>query len=108
MARKSELERAWRKSRPAKDLKRTRPPTTVLSVRVPAALHRRLAERARADGKPESVIARELIERGLASDPAVPADLARLFARWVEEGAAAYGHSKSRSRKKRSPSGEDL
>ncbi|MFA5786150.1 MAG: hypothetical protein WDA71_04060 [Actinomycetota bacterium] len=76
---------AWRKGKPA-DIKRTRPATSVLSVRVPRDLLKELANRARREGKAPSILARELLERGLSPDsPTTPAELARAFSRWVEE-----------------------
>lgn len=79
------LEEAWLQGEPV-ELKRTRPPTSVLSIRVPSELLKELTERARRQGKPASHLARELIEAGLVADsPSTPEDLARTFSRWVEE-----------------------
>ena len=100
-----EIVQAWRSGKPAKDLQRITPPTSVLSVRLPWALLDRLAERAKAEGKHESELARDLIERGLSGDPAIPADLARLFSRWVEEGATVYDKRKRRESRGGYPSG---
>jgi len=76
---------AWEDGRPA-DLDRRRPPTSVLSIRIPAEMLRTLSERARAEGKSASVFARELIEAGLASEhPGTPEELAKAFTRWARE-----------------------
>lgn len=81
----SDLERAWSEGESV-DLKRERSATSVLSIRVPTKLLEALSERAASEGKPASLLARELIERALESDwPSTPRELARAFSRWVEE-----------------------
>jgi len=68
------------------DIERERPISSVLSIRVPKALMRRLDQRARKLGKSPGTLARELIEDGLMDDgERTRDDLARLFSRWVEE-----------------------
>lgn len=92
----AEIEAAWARGRPA-ELKRERPSSSVLSIRVPTELLETLSERAKTEGKPASLLARDLIERGLAIEgPMTPADLARMFARWVEETLPAGGTRPSR------------
>ena len=81
----ADLQHAWERGEPV-ELKRDRPPTSVLSIRVPSPLFDELSERARDVLKPVSHVARELIESGLARQgPSTPPDLARSFSRWVEE-----------------------
>lgn len=92
-----DLPRAWREGRSATDIVRTRPATSVLSIRVSERVLKRLGERARAEGRQISIVARELIEDGLARDaPATPRELARLFSRWVEEAARLKPPKKNR------------
>ena len=80
-----EIARAWRRGKPA-DIERKRPSSSVLSIRVPEVLMRRLDQRARSLGKSPGTLARELIEDGLMDNGGrTPDDLARLFSRWVEE-----------------------
>lgn len=81
----AELVESWERGEPI-ELKRDRPPTSVLSVRVPSEVLRTLTERARLRGTTTSQVARELIERGIESEePTTPADLAKRFGRWVDE-----------------------
>jgi plasmid stability protein len=80
-----DLRRAWERGKPA-ELERGRPRTSVLSIRVPTELLRELSDRAGAQGKSTSELARELIESALLADgPSTPRELAAAFARWVEE-----------------------
>lgn len=81
----ADLQAAWEKGTPA-EVKRTRPPSSVLSIRVPSELIEALSRRAKTEGKPASILAREIIERGLTDErPMTPPDLARAFSKWVEE-----------------------
>lgn len=82
----SDLERAWQEGAPADDITISPRLSVVLSIRLPAHLLDDLGRRAEAEGRTESQVARDLIEVGLASDlPTTPPELARAFARWVEE-----------------------
>lgn len=76
---------AWEKGAPV-EVKRIRPSTSVLSTRLPRDLFQGLSLRAEAEGKPVSLLARELIERGLESGgPQTPAHLGSMFQRWLTE-----------------------
>ena len=76
---------AWEKGTPV-DVKRVRPSTSVLSTRLPRDLFESLSLRAEAEGKPVSLLARELIESGLeAVGPQTPLHVATMFHRWTEE-----------------------
>lgn len=81
----ADLARAWDRGRPA-DIRRSRSPTTVLSVRVSDEVLERLSSRAHQEGTSVSDVARRLLERGLDDElPGTPTELARAFARWVDE-----------------------
>ena len=80
-----DLQAAWERGAPA-EIRRVRPATSVLSIRVSSELLEALSERAREAGKSASVFARELIEDGLASNqPSTPTELAKYFTRWAHE-----------------------
>jgi hypothetical protein len=82
---KREIIDAWRRGKPFEGDRR-RPPTSVLSIRIPTEILQELTDRAVRANKPASQYARELIEDCLASEPGVgPSIWSRLFSRWVAE-----------------------
>lgn len=80
-----DLIQAWEQGKPA-DIKRVRPSSSVLSIRIPHELFEDLSNRAEEAGKSVSQFARELIEQGLTSDvPSTPVEVASMFYRWAHE-----------------------
>ena len=80
-----DLQAAWERGTPA-EIRRVRPATSVLSIRVPSELLETLSQKAREEGKSASVFARDLIEAGLSSNqPSTPSELAKYFTRWAHE-----------------------
>lgn len=76
---------AWEKGKPV-DVARTRLPSSVLSIRLPSSVFEEVSLKAEAAGSSASQFAREVIERGLASEgPSTPLDVASMFHRWAAE-----------------------
>lgn len=79
---------AWDKGAPV-EVKRIRPSTSVLSIRLPLEVFHEISARAEAQDISVSAFGRELIERALTTDaPTTVPELAAVFQRWVAEIAS--------------------
>lgn len=75
----------WEKGTPV-EVKRERPSTSVLSLRLPKELFEQISDQAEARGMSVSAFGRDLIERALISQmPSSPIDVASMFHRWALE-----------------------
>lgn len=83
--RDQDLVDSWEKGQPV-EVQRVGPSSSVLSMRLSSALFQELSLRAESAGLSASQFAREVIERGLATEtPTTPADVASMFHRWAAE-----------------------
>lgn len=75
----------WEKGTPV-EVKRDRPPTSVLSLRLPKELFEQISDQAEARGMSVSAFGRDVIEGALLSQmPSTPIDVASMFHRWALE-----------------------
>jgi hypothetical protein len=87
---------SWKRATPVK-VRIRRDPTSVLSIRVSQRTLKALSERGAAEEKTAGEYARDLIERGLdARGDGTPAELGRMFSRWLTEYERRHRARKSR------------
>ncbi|MEO7803080.1 MAG: hypothetical protein ABIS18_01155 [Actinomycetota bacterium] len=75
----------WKKGTQV-EVKRDRPSSSVLSLRLPKELFEEISDLAEAKGMSVSAFGRDLIEKALANQsPSTPLDVATMFNRWALE-----------------------
>ncbi|MGI8427131.1 MAG: hypothetical protein ACR2FO_07755 [Actinomycetota bacterium] len=75
----------WEKGTPV-EVKRDRPTSSVLSLRLPQDLFEEISDLAEARGMSVSAFGRDLMEKALGSQsPSTPIDVASMFHRWALE-----------------------